>query len=398
MRRCKCPTAPQRVAGATEATRGCKHRCRHCPIVPVYDGQFRVVPLDVVLADIDQQVPPAPSTSRSAIRISSTARRTRGASSRRLHARHPARDLRRHDQGRAPAASTAACCRCSREPGCLFITSAVESVDDEILAETREGTYAGRFRTRPCALCRGAGVRLAPTFVAFTPWTTIDGYRDLLDTVDDARARRPRRTGAMGAAAAGHAGFAAAGARRTFARASGRSITRTLTYPWKHDDPRGRSLQAEIMRAVGVSAHRARDGDVRHGLCAGRARRLPRRLLHASRSERRSRISTSPGTVERSQTQSRWLWCNVRVALHMKRVLFSRRRPAIRRGCLERRRSVWGQAAVCDGSLRSARGSMVGRRDPGALPQERAAVDAIVVGGRQSRRSTASWRSAIGRP
>jgi len=24
----------------TEASRGCKHLCRHCPVVPVYQGQF----------------------------------------------------------------------------------------------------------------------------------------------------------------------------------------------------------------------------------------------------------------------------------------------------------------------------------------------------------------------
>jgi radical SAM superfamily enzyme YgiQ (UPF0313 family) len=45
-----------RVAGYTEASRGCRHRCRHCPVVPVYDGRFRVVQPEVVLADIDQQV------------------------------------------------------------------------------------------------------------------------------------------------------------------------------------------------------------------------------------------------------------------------------------------------------------------------------------------------------
>ncbi len=47
---------PARVTGYTEASRGCKHLCRHCPIVPVYGGQFRVVQRDVVLADIRQQV------------------------------------------------------------------------------------------------------------------------------------------------------------------------------------------------------------------------------------------------------------------------------------------------------------------------------------------------------
>jgi radical SAM superfamily enzyme YgiQ (UPF0313 family) len=50
------PGGEQRIAGSTEATRGCKHLCRHCPIVPVYNGAFRVVERDVVLEDIRQQV------------------------------------------------------------------------------------------------------------------------------------------------------------------------------------------------------------------------------------------------------------------------------------------------------------------------------------------------------
>src|SRR5262249_33980329 len=45
-----------RVAGYTEASRGCLHLCRHCPVVPVYQGRFRVVQPDVVLADVRQQV------------------------------------------------------------------------------------------------------------------------------------------------------------------------------------------------------------------------------------------------------------------------------------------------------------------------------------------------------
>ena len=46
----------RRTVGYTEASRGCKHRCRHCPIVPVYDGRFRVIPADVVIADVRAQV------------------------------------------------------------------------------------------------------------------------------------------------------------------------------------------------------------------------------------------------------------------------------------------------------------------------------------------------------
>src|SRR4029077_6686131 len=50
------PDGSTRVAGSTDATRGCKHLCRHCPIVPVYRGRFHAIPVDAVLADIRQQV------------------------------------------------------------------------------------------------------------------------------------------------------------------------------------------------------------------------------------------------------------------------------------------------------------------------------------------------------
>lgn len=45
-----------RVTGYTEASRRCKHLCRHCSVVSVYNGRFRVVPVDIVMADIRQQV------------------------------------------------------------------------------------------------------------------------------------------------------------------------------------------------------------------------------------------------------------------------------------------------------------------------------------------------------
>ena len=51
-----CPTTSTRVVGYTEASRGCKHLCRHCPVVPVYKGTFRIVQREVVLEDIRRQV------------------------------------------------------------------------------------------------------------------------------------------------------------------------------------------------------------------------------------------------------------------------------------------------------------------------------------------------------
>jgi hypothetical protein len=68
------------------------------------------------------------------------------------------------------------------ETGCLFVTSAVESI-------RRSGVDAARERAHARRLCRGgpltrrAGVTLVPTFVAFHPWLTLQGYCDLLDTI-----------------------------------------------------------------------------------------------------------------------------------------------------------------------------------------------------------------------
>ena len=69
-----------------------------------------------------------------------------------------------------------------RRSGCLFITSAVEAVDDHILRLLAKN-HTGRDFDRAVALTREAGIALAPTFVAFTPWTTLDGYIALLQRI-----------------------------------------------------------------------------------------------------------------------------------------------------------------------------------------------------------------------
>ena len=45
-----------RVVGYVEASRGCRHLCTHCPIPPVYDGRFFIIPQDVVLEDVRRHV------------------------------------------------------------------------------------------------------------------------------------------------------------------------------------------------------------------------------------------------------------------------------------------------------------------------------------------------------
>jgi len=56
----------------------------------------------------------------------------------------------------------------------------VEAVDDDILRLLAKN-HTGRDFDRAVALTREAGIALVPTFVAFTPWTTLEGYIALLE-------------------------------------------------------------------------------------------------------------------------------------------------------------------------------------------------------------------------
>jgi radical SAM superfamily enzyme YgiQ (UPF0313 family) len=172
----------EKRVGQTEASRGCRHLCRHCPVVPVYNGQFRVVQPDIVLADIDAQVragaehitfgdPDFFNGPTHALRIVEALSQT-----------HPGvtydvtikiEHLLRHRDVLPRLVET----------GCAFVTSAVESIDDHVLARLDKGHTAQDFKDA-VDLCRSAGLVLTPTFVAFHPWLTLDGYCDLLDTIE----------------------------------------------------------------------------------------------------------------------------------------------------------------------------------------------------------------------
>ena len=165
-------------AGSTEASRGCKHLCRHCPIVPVYEGTFRVVPKEVVLEDVRRQVaagaehitfcdPDFFNGPTHGIRIVEA-----------LHAEHPnltydvtikVEHLLRQQELLPNLVKT----------GCLWVTTAVESTENHVLEKLAKGHTRADF-LQALAYAREAGLHLSPTFVPFTPWSTLEGYRDLL--------------------------------------------------------------------------------------------------------------------------------------------------------------------------------------------------------------------------
>ncbi len=169
------------TVGYTEASRGCKHLCRHCPIVPVYGGRFRIVPREVVLADIRQQVEAGaghitfgdpdffngPGHALPLVRA--------------LHREFPhlTYDVTIKVEHLLEQADDLATLQ---ETGCLFITTAVESFDDRTLALFDKQHTRADFQAA-LSHCRQLQLLLIPTFVAFTPWTTLPGYRDFLAEV-----------------------------------------------------------------------------------------------------------------------------------------------------------------------------------------------------------------------
>lgn len=171
----------KRRVGYTEASRGCKHRCRHCPVVPVYDGTFRIVQPDVVLEDIRRQVVAGAEhiSFGDPDFLNGPAHARRIVDS--LHREFPrlTYDITakiEHLLARPELLPV------FRETGCLFVISAVESIEDDVLARLEKGHTRADFVAVAEAF-RRESLTLAPTFIPFTPWTTVEGFRNLLATI-----------------------------------------------------------------------------------------------------------------------------------------------------------------------------------------------------------------------
>lgn len=162
----------ERVVGYVEASRGCRHRCSHCPVPAVYDGRFRITGQAAVLADIQQLVETgarhvtfgdpdflnAPAYSLGVIEAA--------------HAAFPDLTfdvtvkvehilLNEALWGRLAAA------------GVIFVVSAIESLDEEILGYL-EKRHTRDDAVRAVEILSDVGIDLHPTWLPFTPWTTAE--------------------------------------------------------------------------------------------------------------------------------------------------------------------------------------------------------------------------------
>jgi radical SAM superfamily enzyme YgiQ (UPF0313 family) len=242
----------QMLAGYVEASRGCAHRCLHCPITPVYAGRLRIVSMEVVLEDIRQLVdlgaehitfgdPDFFNGVKYSCQIIEA-----------LHAEFPrlsydvtikVEHLLEH---RALLPLLA-------QSGCRFVVTAVESIDDQVLANLQKG-HSGYDVEIALGLTAAAGLVLRPTFVPFTPWTTLEGYSALLGFIErheliyhvdpiqlSIRLLVPRGSSLLGTSA--------------MAPHLSPFDDATFTYTWRHPDPRLDVLQGEIAALVEQAAH-----------------------------------------------------------------------------------------------------------------------------------------------
>ena len=181
----------RRVAGAVSASTGCLHRCTHCPVPVAYDGRIRLATVDSVLASAEAQINAGAVhlsfTDPDFLNAPSHARRVLAA----LNSRFPTvtfdctvkvEHIVRHVDVWPELAAA----------GCLFVVSALESVDNDVLKILDKGHTASAGEDA-VGILRSAGIEIRPSLLPFTPWTTIGGIAelfafsercDLVDSID----------------------------------------------------------------------------------------------------------------------------------------------------------------------------------------------------------------------
>lgn len=172
-----------RRVGYVEASHGCRHRCRHCPLPVVYDGRFRIVEAETVLDDVDNLV-------------SSGARHITFGDPDFFNGAAHAMKVLRSANDRHPDLTFDVTIKVEHllahrhllgelaERNVLFVTSAFESTNDEVLALLDKGHTRQDMHTA-LELCRSAGLDIHPSWLPFTPWTTSGDLAGIFSFIDE---------------------------------------------------------------------------------------------------------------------------------------------------------------------------------------------------------------------
>ena len=173
----------QRLAGYVEASHGCRHRCRHCPIPAVYDGRYRVTGLGTVLADVGQLV-------------ALGAKHITFGDPDFLNAPRYAVDVLREVSLAFPGLTFDLTVKVEHviahsevwdevaALGVIFVVSAFETTNDRVLGLLDKGHTASDMATA-VKILHAAGITVRPSWLPFTPWTEAGDLADIMQFLAD---------------------------------------------------------------------------------------------------------------------------------------------------------------------------------------------------------------------
>jgi radical SAM superfamily enzyme YgiQ (UPF0313 family) len=172
-----------RLAGYVEASHGCRHRCRHCPIPAVYDGRYRVTGLDNVMADISALV-------------ALGARHITFGDPDFLNAPRYAMDVLREANGAFPELTFDLTVKVEHildhrdlwpevaRRNVVFVVSAFETTNNLVLEVLDKGHNASDM-AEATEVMRQAGIHVRPSWMPFTPLTDPGDLSEIFDFLVD---------------------------------------------------------------------------------------------------------------------------------------------------------------------------------------------------------------------
>jgi radical SAM superfamily enzyme YgiQ (UPF0313 family) len=230
------------LSGYVEASRGCLHTCRHCPIVPVYGGRFFVAPVESVMTDVRRQVeagaehitfgdPDFLNGPGHAVQIA-----------RRLHDEFPrltfdfTTKVEHILQYRGLFSEL-------RTLGASFVVSAFESVSDDVLRRLRKG-HTRADMDEALDILAEARLPVHPTWLPFTPWTSLDDYVEMLAWIRERTliAHVPAVQLSIRLLIPPNSALLDESEPGAFGVLDGANFS----YAWRHPDPRMDELQARV--------------------------------------------------------------------------------------------------------------------------------------------------------
>ncbi len=164
-----------------ETSRGCLHTCNHCPLVPVYQGRFFIIPIEIVSGDIRQQ-------------ILAGAKHISFGDPDFLNGPNHAKKIVRDMHSEFPEVTFSFTTKIEHileqkelikefsTLGCSFIITACEATSDTVLTRLDKGHTLLQME-EALQLLLEYGISPQPTWMPFTPWTSLDDYIRFLNWI-----------------------------------------------------------------------------------------------------------------------------------------------------------------------------------------------------------------------